>query len=100
MGRIDDALQCPPAGPTEPLEAGELRFDRDAGRARGRNQLAAVLQNGIGGGLGGRAIALPRPPLEPVRIRVEPETDLAAALVYERREPVGKGWAQSLNSVG
>jgi hypothetical protein len=44
-----------------------------------------VLEDGIGGGLGGRAIALPRPPLEPVRIRVAPETDRAAALVDERR---------------
>jgi hypothetical protein len=44
-----------------------------------------VLEDGIGGGLGGRAVALPRPPLEPVRIRVEPETDLAAAIVDERR---------------
>jgi hypothetical protein len=85
VGRVDDTLECPPARPAEPFEARELRLDGDARWPRGRDQLAAAGENGVGGGLGGRAIALLRPPLEPVRIRVEPETDLAAALGTERR---------------
>ena len=42
---------------------------------------------------GGGVTPTPRPGLEPGRIRVETEADLAAALVYERGEPVGEGRA-------
>ncbi len=95
MRGVDHTLKRAPAGPTEALEAGELRLDRDARRPGRLDQRTAVRENGVGGGLGGRTFALPRPPLEPVRIRIEPETDLAAALLDERRQPVGKCGAQS-----
>ena len=46
-------LEREPAGGAEALEAGELRLDRDAGRAGGVDQRAAVDEHGGGGLRGG-----------------------------------------------
>ncbi len=75
----DHLLERPPARPAEALEARQLRLHRDADRRRRRDQRAAVLNDRLGRGLGGRR-ARPRPRLEPGRIRVEAEAYLAAAL--------------------
>jgi hypothetical protein len=68
-------LERRPAGRAEALEAGELRLDGDAGGGGGRDQRQAVGRNRVG----------------VVPGRVEAEADLAAALIDERRKPVGKG---------
>jgi hypothetical protein len=91
--RLADLSQGGPAGRPEPLEAGELRLDRDAGRARPLDQAAAVGRDGcrgqLGGGLAGGQLDRVRGELP--RVGVEPEADLAAALLYERREPIREG---------
>jgi hypothetical protein len=46
--------------------------------------------DGSGRRIGGGFRAGTGLPLERCRIRVEPEAELAAALRYERREPIGK----------
>ena len=92
-GGGDDRLERPPARPAEALEAGELRLGGDAGGAGRRDQRQAVLGDRVGRGLGGSA-RRPRARPQRGRIGVEPEADLAAALVDERREPVGERLAQ------
>ena len=59
--------------------------------------VAAVGGDRLGRGLGGLD-ARPRLRLEPGRIRVESEADLAAALCDERREPVGERCCQGVPS--
>ena len=107
LRRVYDGLQCGPAGRAEALEAGDLRLDGDAGRAGGVDHGEAVALDGGGRALGG-AGGLGR--LGPIgadrtgpdrarpqrgRVGVEAQHDLAAALLYERREPVGetRAWA-------
>jgi len=68
-----------------------LRLDRDAGGAGAVDQAAAVSEDRRGGQLGDRRLGVGRRrplPGQPGRIGVEAEADLAAALVYERREPI------------
>ena len=79
-----------PAGGAEALEAGELRLDRDAGRAGALDQAATVGDDRGARQLGGGAgVARLRPlPGEFGRVGVEAETDLAATLRDERREPI------------
>jgi hypothetical protein len=58
------------------------------------DQLAAVREHRRGGSLGSRdATGVSRLPLpgQLGRVGVEAEADLAAALGYQRREPIGKG---------
>jgi hypothetical protein len=91
VGGVADLLQGSPAGRAEALEAGELRLDRDAGGAGAVDQGAAVRRDRGRGQLGGRPLAAARPcplPGQLGRIGVEAEADLAAALVYERRQPI------------
>ena len=57
----DDLAQRPPARGAEALEAGELGLDRDAGRARALDQLAALRDDGIGRALGRVAAPARRP---------------------------------------
>jgi hypothetical protein len=78
----DDPLQGRPSGRPEPLEAGELRLDGDARRSGGCDQTETVLGDRLGGGLpwiGGSA----RLSLEPGRIGIEAEADLASPLLDE-----------------
>jgi hypothetical protein len=89
-----DLFQGTPAGGSEALEAGQLRLDRDAGGAGAVDQGAAVIGDRAGRQLCGRGLGIAR--LRPLpgqlgRVGVEAETDLAAALLYERRQPIGKG---------
>ena len=86
-------LERPPAGGAEPLEAGELELDGHARRPGG-------LDGGARSGARPRrrwprpdrssAGALERRRPEGRRVGVEPQHDLAAALLYERRKPVGE----------
>ena len=90
-GRLGDLLQRRPAGRAERLEARELWLDRDAGGAGGARSApgkraaaaAAARSRGSPG-----PVARRRAPWLGVGDRVEPEADLAAALLDERREPV------------
>jgi hypothetical protein len=53
-----------------------------------------VSQHRVGGQLGGRAASLTRRrplPGQLGRVGVEAEADLAAALLYQRRQPIGEG---------
>jgi hypothetical protein len=89
-----DLFQGAPTGGAKPLEAGQLRLDRDAGGAGPVDQRAAVIGDRAGRQLCGRRLRIAR--LRPLpgqlgRVGVEAETDLAAALLYERRQPIGKG---------
>jgi hypothetical protein len=82
-----------PARRSEPLEAGELGLDRDAGGAGALDQVTAVVGDCGGSQLGGRCLGVARArpaPGQLGRVGVEAETDLAAALLDERREPIGK----------
>ena len=91
----DAAPRRLPPRRAEALEAGELELDRDAGRPGALDQLGAVRRDGAGSVFRGRivgAVAAARAELG--RIGVEPEDDLAAAVLDRRREPVGKGLAQ------
>jgi hypothetical protein len=70
-----------------------LRLHGDAGRPGCIDQPAAVTDNRSGGGPRGRKVAridLPLPG-QLRRVGVETEADLAAALLYERRQPIRKG---------
>jgi hypothetical protein len=80
-GGGDHLLERSPARGAETLEAGELRLDRDAGRARGVDERPALLGDRLG----------------IVADGVEAEADLAATLGDERREPVGKGRGQAIS---
>jgi hypothetical protein len=93
LRRFASRFQRLPSGCAEPLEAGQLGLDGDAGGARLLDQDPAVLGDRGGGELSGRRLGVPR--LRPRsgqlgRIGVEAEADLAAALFDERREPIGK----------
>ncbi len=93
MGGGADAFEGGPARCSQALEAGELRLDRDAGRAGLADQVAAVLGDRGGSQLGGRRLGIAR--LRPLpgqlgRVGVEAEADLAATLFDERRKPIGK----------
>ena len=99
--RRADLAQRRPAGRPEPLEAGELGLDRDAGRPCSLDQRATVRRHGLGRALGGRGSAeRPSRPGELRRVGVETEADLAAALFDERRKPIcERGLAQPLTLV-
>jgi hypothetical protein len=75
------------------LEAGELRLDRNAGRPGRLDQPVALLVDRDRRPLGDVAqIALGRRVRrQGARIRIQPEADLAAALLDERGQPVGEG---------
>ena len=92
---LADLCQRRPAGGAEALEAGELGLDGDAGGAGPLDQLAALGGDRRSGLLGGPAGDILRSlaRAELGRVRVEAETDLAAALFDERREPIRK-WDQ------
>jgi hypothetical protein len=87
---VDDALERAPAGRAEALEAGELRLDRDAGRAGALDQRETVGDDGAGGDLGRCALDGGTQVLagQLRRVGVEAEADLTAALFDERRQPV------------
>ena len=93
----DDLLERLPAGRAEPLEAGELQLDRHAGRAGRDDRRAAVLRDGLAVCARARRAA-PGSPADPLhglwpqccRVGVEPEYDATAALLNERRKPVGE----------
>jgi hypothetical protein len=68
----DHLLQRCPSGRPEPLEAGELRLNGDAGRTGLLDQLSAMRGDGLGGGIR----------------RIESEANLALALRDERRQSV------------
>jgi len=89
-----DFFQGAPAGGAEALEAGQLRLDRDAGGSGPVDQGAAVVGDRGGCQLGGRRLRIARPRPRPGQlggVGVEAEADLAAALLYERREPISEG---------
>jgi len=70
-----------------------LGLDGDAGGAGPLDQVATVVGDRGGGQLCGRRLGVARPlplPGQLGRVGVEAETDLAAALFNERREPIGK----------
>ena len=100
LGRgLADLGQRRPAGRAEALEAGELRLDRDAGRAGALDQRPAVGGDGTGRQLGRRALDR-GPEVGPGQLRrvgVETEADLAAALFDERRQPVREGSSGQLS---
>ena len=85
-------------GRAEALEARELRLDRDAGRAGRLDRRDAVARRrrrpcaSAGSPAAAAASSADGPELG--RVGVEPEHDLAAALLYERREPVGEAVAR------
>ena len=83
-------FQRRPAGRAQALEAGELRLDRDAGRAGLLDQPAAVVGDRGGRRLGGRCLGAASGPVpgQLGRVGVEAEADLTAALFDERREPI------------
>jgi hypothetical protein len=92
-GDAADLFERVPAGGSQPLEAGELRLDGDAGGAGPLDQGPAMP-----GDRGSRqlcrrrlgvACRLPLPG-QLGRVGVEAETDLTAALLNERRQPIGK----------
>ena len=92
-----DLLERVPSGRAEPLEAGELRLDRHAGGPGGDDRRAAVLDHGLRGASAGQpwvvvdsSEPLQRNRPQRRRIGIEPEHDAAAALLYERRKPVGE----------
>ena len=93
MRRSADLVQRPPAVLTEPLEAGELGLDRHAGRSGHLDQPVALLIHGNRRPLGG----VPQITLrcrfrgQGARVRIEPEADLAPALLDERRQPIREG---------
>ena len=92
-GGVADLGERRPAGRAEALEAGELRLDRDAGGAGALDQRAAVGDDRGGGQLGGQRAGTGghRPlPGQLGRVGVEAEADLAAALLDERRQPIGE----------
>ncbi len=93
--RITDLGQRRPARRSEALEAGELGLCRDAGGARSLDQRPAAGRDGRRCTLGGACalIAAGLAGAELGRVRIEAEADLAAALVYERRQPI-REWAQ------
>ena len=82
-------------------DTGDYRLHRDEGGARRGNQLAAGGEHRSGGPLGGAALLGGVQPLGELRrvqplgklrgVRVEPQTDLTAALCDERRESIRKG---------
>jgi hypothetical protein len=83
-------FQRPPAGSAERLEAGELRLDGYAVGTGRRDQIATTGFDRGGGAFTRIAVVATdrgRPRFLR-RNRVEPETDLAAALGFERRKPV------------
>ena len=93
----DRVLERAPAVGAEALEAGELRLDRDARAAGGLDRGAAVTRYRLGGeasplGRIGdeRRLGPDRDRPKPGRVGVEAENDLAAALLYERREPISE----------
>jgi hypothetical protein len=91
--RLTGRFQSTPSRCPESLEAGQLGLDRDTGGARPLDQDLAVRGDRGGRQLsGGRfSVARRRPvPGQLGRVGVEAETDLAAALFDERREPIGK----------
>jgi len=70
-----------------------LGLDRDAGGAGALDQVTAVVGDRGGCRLGGGCLGVARArpgPGQFRRVGVEAEADLAAALLYERREPIGK----------
>jgi hypothetical protein len=83
-------VERPPAGRAQTLEAGELGLDRDAGGAGRGDQLAAVRGDRLGGGAGRVRGIADDAGIEGGWIGVETETDLAAALRSECRQPVGE----------
>ena len=92
-----DLLERLPAGRAEPLEARELRLDRDTRGPGGDDRRTAVLGHRLRGARARqvrrvRASADARERLRPQRCRVgvEPEHDTTAALLHERRQPVGE----------
>ena len=93
-----DLFQRRPAGGAEPLEAGELRLDRDAGRAGALDQRAAVGGDGTARRPRAGVPSTVGPEVLPGQLRrvgVETEADLAAALLDERRQPVREGSLRS-----
>jgi hypothetical protein len=74
-------FQRSPTPGAETLEAGELRLDGDAGRARGLDERPALRGDRLG----------------VVAEGVEAEADLAATLGDERREPVGERRGQTIS---
>ena len=93
----DHLLERLPTRGAEALEAGQLRLDRHAGRARGDDRRPAVLGHRLGGQdpsevrLGGPpSQALDRSRPQGGGIGIESEHDTTAALVDERRKPVGE----------
>lgn len=92
LGRGADLGERRPTGRAEPLEAGELGLDRDAGGTGALDQRATVGDDRPGRTLGSRGGRNVRPlPGELRRIGVEAEADLAAALFDERRKPIREG---------
>jgi hypothetical protein len=90
---LDRRLERFPAGSAEALEAGELRLDGDAGRARGVDRRGAVGADGGGGALSGCAGRFRgRGGLGPqaARVGVEPQDDLGLALRDEGTQPVAE----------
>jgi hypothetical protein len=89
----DLGQRCPP-GRTEPLEAGELWLDGDAGRSGALDQRAAVRGNRRSRPLGDRRVVAGRIgkglPAQLRRVGVEAEADLATALLDKRRQPIGE----------
>lgn len=117
-GMSADLMQSRPAGRAETLEAGQLRLDRNAGRTGPLDQPLAVANDGLGCpsrriqrvkqliwlidlsigrrstnavAMNGNGVLRIQRPREAQRIRIEPETDLAAALFDERRQPICEG---------
>ena len=93
MSRAADLVERPPAMLPQALEARELRFDRDTCLPDGLDQAAPLLVDRDRRALRGiPQIALGRRyRREGAGVRVQPQADLAATLLDERRQAVGEG---------
>jgi len=89
--RRADLGQGDPTGRPKPLEAGQLGLDGNAGRAGLPDERTAVRRDGAGRTLGRRGSVGRGVGGELGGVGVEPEADLAAALLDERRQPICKG---------
>ncbi len=89
--RVHGPLERRPTGRAEPLEARQLGLGGDAGRTRPLDQRAAVGGDRLAGSLGGTTLRRRGTRVEPRRIGVQPEAELALALLDERGEAVGEG---------
>jgi hypothetical protein len=102
LRRGGDRLEGAPAHGAEPLEAGQLRLDGNAGRPGGVDGTDAVLGDRSGREesdlalVGGLAVRADRAGPELGGVGIEPEADLAAALLDEPRQPVGECGARAL----